>query len=324
MELQFQNLKKTYGSRPALSGISMTLTEGIYGLLGPNGAGKSTMMNIITGNLKQSSGRILLDGTDIRKLGVNFRGRLGYMPQQQTLYPSFSAEQFLFYIGSLRKMDRRTAARRIDWALQLLSLDDARKKPIRSLSGGMKQRLLLAQSILADPDILILDEPTAGLDPKQRIAVRNLIFKIAMHKIVLISTHVVSDIEYISKELILLSHGKILRQDTAIQLENELTGQVWEASVPEDDLPKLEQYGRVCGVANTAQGVLVRILSKRNRLFRVNRCVRRWKTFICTISGGKTKFALRTEKGSLQPLYPVFVCWGNFAEWHPVLLSLRG
>lgn len=263
MELQFQDLKKSYGSKQALAGISMTLTEGIYGLLGPNGAGKSTMMNIITGNLKQSSGRILLDGTDIRKLGVNFRGRLGYMPQQQTLYPSFSAEQFLFYISSLRKMDRHTAARRIDWALQLLSLDDVRKKPVRSLSGGMKQRLLLAQSILADPDILILDEPTAGLDPKQRIAVRNLISKIAMHKIVLISTHVVSDIEYISKELILLSHGKILRQDAAVRLENELTGQVWEVTVQEDDLPKLEQYGRVCGVANTAQGVLVRLLSQK-------------------------------------------------------------
>lgn len=262
MELQFQDLKKSYGSKQALAGISMTLTEGIYGLLGPNGAGKSTMMNIITGNLKQSSGQILLDGTDIRILGVNFRGRLGYMPQQQTLYPSFSAEQFLFYISSLRKMDRHTAAQRIDWALQLLSLDDVRKKPIRSLSGGMKQRLLLAQSILADPDILILDEPTAGLDPKQRIAVRNLISKIAMHKIVLISTHVVSDVEYISKELILLSRGKILRQDTAVRLENELAGLVWEMIVQEDDLPKLEQYGSVCGVANTAQGVLVRLLSQ--------------------------------------------------------------
>lgn len=263
MKLQFEDLKKNYGKKQALKGISMTLTEGIYGLLGPNGAGKSTMMNILTGNLQQSAGRILLDGADIRTLGADFRGRLGYMPQQQTLYPGFTVERFLFYIASLRKMDKHTALERIDWALRLLSLDDVRKKAVRSLSGGMKQRLLLAQAILADPDILILDEPTAGLDPKQRIAVRNLIAKIAIHKIVLISTHVVSDVEYIAKELILLSEGTLLRQQTAAQLESELTGQVWEAVVQESELLSLEQGGEICGMANTTNGVLVRLLSSK-------------------------------------------------------------
>lgn len=203
MELTFQHLSKNYKTKQALLDVSMTLTEGIYGLLGPNGAGKSTMMNILTGNLAQTSGQILFDGEDIRSLGIVFRARVGYMPQQQAFYPGFTVEQFLYYIASLRDMEKALAKKRIGWALELLSLSDVRKKRVRSLSGGMKQRLLLAQAVLADPDVLVLDEPTAGLDPKQRIAVRNLVSEISLHKIVLISTHVVPDVEYVSKEILL-------------------------------------------------------------------------------------------------------------------------
>lgn len=261
MELKIQNLKKNYGTKQALKGVSIALSEGIYGLLGPNGAGKSTLMNILTGNLPASDGTIELDGQDIRAMGQAFRARLGYMPQQQTFYPSFTAEQFLFYIASLRGMNKKRAAERIDWALNLLDLSDVRRKAVRSLSGGMRQRLLLAQAILDDPDILVLDEPTAGLDPKQRIIVRNLIGQIALHKIVLISTHVVSDVEYVAKELVLLSQGEILRSATQRELTRELNGMLWEVAVPEKEIDKLSCFGTVCAVAKAEEGVLVRLLA---------------------------------------------------------------
>lgn len=261
MELQFHDLKKNYGKKQALKGINLTLKPGIYGLLGPNGAGKSTLMNILTGNLKQSGGSITLDGRNIQTLGEEFRSRLGYCPQQQTLYPSFTGEQFLYYMASLQGMKKSEAAKRIDWVLGEVSLLDVRHKPIRSYSGGMKQRLLIAQSILHDPDILILDEPTAGLDPRQRVAVRNLIGKIALHKIVLISTHVVQDVEYIAGELILLNEGDILCRGTPQQLLEALYGQMWELTVQESELEQVRQYGTVCGLAKTEGGICVRLLS---------------------------------------------------------------
>lgn len=261
MELRCQAVKKNYGAREALKGVSVTMTPGIYGLLGPNGAGKSTFMNILTGNLRQTAGEILLDGVDIRSLGERFRSRIGYCPQQQTFYPTFTAEQFLFYIASLHGMQRKKAKERIDWALSLLALEDMRKKQIRSFSGGMKQRLLIAQAILHDPDILILDEPTAGLDPSQRITVRNLIGEIALHKIVLISTHVVQDVEYIAKELILLADGNILCKATPQELLELLENQVWEVFAGEEDVKVMESYGTVCGVAKTETGVCIRLLS---------------------------------------------------------------
>ncbi len=263
MEIQICGLKKNYGEKKALKGVNMTLSEGIYGLLGPNGAGKSTLMNILTGNLSQTEGEILFDGTDVRALGADFRKQLGYMPQQQTYYPSFTVEQFLYYIGSLRGMKRKQVKERIAWALELLSLSDVRKKPLRALSGGMRQRILLAQAILADPDILILDEPTAGLDPKQRIAVRNLIAEIALHKIVLISTHVVSDVEFVAKELILLSGGEVLCQASPHTLTEKLNGKIWELNVPEDEISGLSQWGTVCAIAKGETGAIVRFLAER-------------------------------------------------------------
>lgn len=267
MEIQISDLKKSYGKKQALKGVSMTLTEGIYGLLGPNGAGKSTLMNILTGNLPQDEGEIRFEGTDIRTLGASFREKLGYMPQQQTYYPSFTVEQFLYYMGALRGMKRREVKQRMEWSLELLALSEVRQKQLRALSGGMRQRLLLAQAILADPDILILDEPTAGLDPKQRIAVRNLIAEIALHKIVLISTHVVSDVEFVAKELILLSGGEVLRQATPKTLTMELNGLVWEATVPEKDIAALSRYGTVCAIAKESEGAAVRLLAQHKPPF---------------------------------------------------------
>ena len=263
MIIELKNLSKSYGNKQALKNISLELTPGIYGLLGPNGAGKSTMMNIITGNLKQTDGDILFNGKDIGSSGKSFRRRIGYCPQQQTLYPGFTAEQFLFYMASLHGMNKKKARERIDWALKIFSLYDIKDKRIKSLSGGMKQRLLLAQSVLHDPDILILDEPTAGLDPRQRIAVRNIIGEIALHKIVLISTHVVQDVEFIAKEIIFLSGGDIICKGTANELTNSIGNKVWEIVAAEEALPEIMKIGTVCGIAKEGDNVAVRILSEK-------------------------------------------------------------
>ena len=262
MELVFEDIRKNYGKKQALRGLTLTLTPGIYGLLGPNGAGKSTLMNILTGNLRPTAGRILFDGQEITSLGKEFRSRLGYCPQQQTLYSGYTAEQFLYYMASLQGMQKEKAAQRISWVLDAVYLSDIRKKPIKFLSGGMKQRLLLAQAILHDPDILILDEPTAGLDPRQRIAVRNLIGEIALHKIVLISTHVVQDVEYIAKELLLLSEGKLVRQGTPGQLLKGMEGKVWEIRTEEADLQSLSGYGIISGIQQEENGICVRLISE--------------------------------------------------------------
>ena len=263
MEIKLKKLCKSYGNKRALKNVSLELTPGIYGLLGPNGAGKSTIMNIITGNLKQTSGDILFNDKDIRLVGKSFRQGIGYCPQQQTLYPSFTAEQFLFYMSSLHGINKKRAKDRIDWALKIFSLYDVKDKKIKSLSGGMKQRLLLAQAVLHDPDILILDEPTAGLDPRQRIAVRNIIGEIALHKIVLISTHVVQDVEYIAKEIIFLSDGEIICQGTANELIDRINNQVWEIVTTEEALPEIMTIGTVCGIAKEDNNICVRILSEK-------------------------------------------------------------
>ena len=261
LELRFDHVKKNYGDKHALRGVSFTLNEGIYGLLGPNGAGKSTLLNILTGNLPATEGRILLDGEDVTKLGRRFRARLGYMPQQQTLYPGFTCERFLYYIASLRGMSKARTKERVAELLHLLALEEVRKKPTRALSGGMKQRLLLAQAMLDDPDILVLDEPTAGLDPRQRIVVRNLIASVALHKIVLLSTHVVPDVEYIARELVLIGDGEVVCQDTPQNLCQGMEGQVWDVEIPETDLAQMGQYGLVSSLRRSGSGVAVRLIA---------------------------------------------------------------
>lgn len=245
MELNIEHLTKRYGKKTALDDVCSVLTNGIYGLLGPNGAGKSTLMKILTDNLAPDSGRVLLDGTPVVEMGAQYRALLGYMPQQQGLYPHFTARRFLYYIAALKGESRRQAEREIERTAALVNLTDVLDKRLGTFSGGMKQRVLIAQAILGDPGILILDEPTAGLDPEERIRIRNLISRISMDRIVILATHVVSDVEYVAREIMMLKNGCLIAQASPAVLLQGMKGRVFELSVPEDQLEALQGEYRV-------------------------------------------------------------------------------
>ena len=210
MELTIQNLTKTYGNKVALREFSYTFTPGIYGILGANGAGKSTLMNLITDNVKRDSGSILWNGTDILKLGREFRREVGYMPQQQGMYPDYSARDFLCYMAAVKELPWKESQRQIEELLAVVNLSDDAHKRLGGFSGGMRQRVLLEQALLGNPKILILDEPTAGLDPKERLRLRQYISDLAKNKIVFLTTHIVSDIESIANDVLLMKQGELV------------------------------------------------------------------------------------------------------------------
>lgn len=264
MQLQLTNVTKSYGSNLALNGFTANLESGIYALLGPNGSGKSTLMNIITDNLKSDKGEITFDGENTLKMGVRFREKLGFMPQYPGLYPNFTVERFLWYMATLKDMNREEAARQISEILEAVELDDVKNRKIGALSGGMKQRLCLAQAVLGDPEILILDEPTAGLDPKQRISIRNYISKIALDKIVIIATHVVSDVEYIARDIIMLKKGVIVDNAPPHELTAKIVGKVWNVPVEESEVSEMQNRYRVINISvdDTAGKAILRVLSE--------------------------------------------------------------
>ena len=194
------NITKKYKEKLALDDVSLELAPGIYGLLGPNGAGKSTLMNIVTGNLKPDGGQVLWDGKEIKSLGAQYRSIIGYAPQQQGLYDAFTGKRFLAYMATLKGISKKEMPEEIARVLSYVNMPEAANRPIGTYSGGMKQRILIAQAILGDPKLIVLDEPTAGLDPKERVRIRERIAALAGDKVILVSTHVVSDIEPIAKE----------------------------------------------------------------------------------------------------------------------------
>ena len=259
--LTIRDLSKSYGSNLALNRFTYSFDHGIYALLGPNGSGKSTLMNIVTQNLKSDNGDILLDDTPIGKLGASYREKLGFMPQYPGMYPSFSALDFLRYMAVLKGLNKKKADEQIDELLHAVELHDVRTHRIGSFSGGMKQRLALAQSLLGDPEIVILDEPTAGLDPKQRIAIRNYIASVALNKTVIIATHVVSDVEFIAREAIMLKKGVISDSGSPYELTQKIEGQVWQTVVAAEEVQAMQEKFRVVNIQNGEQGVILRILS---------------------------------------------------------------
>ena len=266
--LNISSISKSYHSTLALNQFTVMLTSGIYALLGPNGSGKSTLMNIITDNLKADSGEITYTSDDgvtenVLKMGVRFREKLGFMPQYPGLYPNFTVERFMWYMAALKGLPKEKAMKDIPEILSAVELDDVPKRKIGALSGGMKQRLTLAQAVLGDPEILILDEPTAGLDPKQRIAIRNYISKIAFNRIVIIATHVVSDIEFIARDIIMLKKGVIVDNAPPHELTKKIEGKVWNVPCLESEVQSMQDTFRVTNIARDEESgnVSLRVLS---------------------------------------------------------------
>lgn len=268
MELELRELSKSYGSVKALNKISYTFKPGIYGILGANGAGKSTMINLITDNVSRDSnngGNILYDGEDILKLGKKFRAIVGYMPQQQGFYEDFSPKAFLKYMAEVKGLKRKneegkSVAQQIDELLEVVNLTSVAYKKIGGFSGGMKQRVLLAQALLGNPKVLILDEPTAGLDPKERIGIRNYIAELSKDKIILFATHFVSDIECIADKVILVKKGQIVATGTPVELIEKMQGKVAELTCTLEDVGKLQEQYKVGNIRQRKNGLALRLV----------------------------------------------------------------
>ncbi|MFN2926962.1 ATP-binding cassette domain-containing protein [Lachnospiraceae bacterium YH-ros2228] len=243
MKLELQNLGKSYdrGKTYALSGFSEEFVPGVYGLLGPNGAGKSTLMNLMTLNLAPSEGCLVWEGENVLSLGATYRDVLGYMPQQQNLYEDFTGEEFLWYMAALKGLSKEETRQKVEELFSIVNLNQARFEKIRGYSGGMKQRLLIAQALLNDPKILIMDEPTAGLDPEERIRIRNFISEIATGKIVLLATHVISDIEFIADHIIVIKKGQKVAEGTPSELLQGVKGKVFDGKLSNEELAKLKE-----------------------------------------------------------------------------------
>lgn len=246
MELQLQNLSKQYGTKCAVDNVNVSLTAGVYGLLGANGAGKTTLMRMICGVLKPTSGSIKLDGKTMEELGEQYYSHLGYMPQDFGFYPDFTAREFMHYMAAVKGLDSKEAKSKTEKLLSMVNLSDVADKKIKSYSGGMKQRLGIAQAELNDPAILILDEPTAGLDPKERVRFRNIISDFAKEKIVILSTHIVSDVSYIADTILMMKQGKFLLQESMATVTDGIKGKVWEVLV--DNREAAKYSGEFCVV----------------------------------------------------------------------------
>lgn len=270
MKVLIKHINHSYGSVQALSDFTMDLTPGIYALLGPNGSGKSTLINIITGSITASAGQILYQEDerqpeDILKMGIRFREKLGFMPQYPGMYSDFTVERFMKYMSALKGITKHEANEQITKILEQVELNDVRKRRIKTLSGGMKQRLALAQAVLGNPEILILDEPTAGLDPKQRISIRNFISEISLNKIVIIATHIVNDVEFIAKRVIMLRKGVVVDNASPNEMINKISGSVWKVICSESEIEKIQNNFRITNIGRDDEsgGAVLRIVSKK-------------------------------------------------------------
>ena len=267
MKLEIRHVTKRYRDKMAAADVSLTLTAGVWGLLGANGAGKTTLMRMLAGILRPTEGQILCDGVEIGALGGAYREKLGYLPQEFGFYPEFTVQDYLEYMAALKGLPRAEAARQIDALLERVSLAEVRRKKIVKLSGGMKRRVGIAQALLNDPEILILDEPTAGLDPGERVRFRNLLSEFAQDRIVLISTHIVSDVEYIAAENAVMKDGKIIAVDTTEGLVKQIEAKVWQGNIPMEQLARWEHCLQVVNLRNETDGtVALRYLAEAPQL----------------------------------------------------------
>lgn len=262
MVLSLDRLTKTFGNKVAVDHLSVEMQAGVYGLLGANGAGKTTLMRMICAILEPSSGEVLLDGKDVSDMGADYRDLLGYLPQDFGYYPNYSAKDYLQYISVLKGIPRQEAERKIKDLLETVGLSDVSKKKIRTYSGGMKQRLGIAQALLNDPQILILDEPTAGLDPKERVRFRNLISSLANDRIVILSTHIVSDIEAIADRVFVMKQGQFVSQGSIRELVEEVQGHVWEIAIDPNETEKWEAQTTVANLRREDHRIVLRIISE--------------------------------------------------------------
>lgn len=259
MQLHLDRVTKHYGSRIACDAITLALNPGVYGLLGANGAGKTTLMRMMCGILKPTSGAIAFDGADVQSEA--YRDRLGYLPQEFGYYPEFTALDFMMYLAALKGLPNPRAKVKANELLELVSLGQDAKRKIKTFSGGMKQRLGIAQALLNDPKVLILDEPTAGLDPKERVRFRNLISRLGADRIILLSTHIVSDVEHIAGTYLIMKGGQIIRQGNRDEILSAIDGKVWECILPQQQADALCAQYPIINLRKDPEGVFLRLAS---------------------------------------------------------------
>ena len=260
-ELKLIDVQKKYKDKEAVRKFNYTFTNGVYGLLGENGAGKTTLMRLICGVLQPTGGSIYCDDIEIDSMGAEYRRLLGYLPQDFGYYPNYTAVEFLMYIAALKGIPKNVAKKRVTELLEVVDLSHVANKKVKTFSGGMKQRVGIAQALLNNPKILILDEPTAGLDPKERVRFRNLLSEYAGDKIVILSTHIVSDIEAIADEVLLMKKGKFVLQGTVPELIHKANGKVWELSVSPQEARQWQTKTTVANLRHEGKEIILRIIS---------------------------------------------------------------
>ena len=262
MEFRIDRLTKRYGNKIAVDRMECTLKAGVYGLLGANGAGKTTLMRMLCGIQSPTSGVVYYDNCPIADMGEEYRNRLGYLPQNFGYYPEFTALKFLLYMASLKGLGKTAAMTKSLELLEVTGLLEVKNKKIKTFSGGMKQRLGIAQAMLNEPDILILDEPTAGLDPKERVKFRNLLSSFSKNKIVLLSTHIVSDIEYIANDILVMKAGQLIKRGKPEEITKEIRGSVWECHVPESQVDAWSERYIIGNLKNEGKETVLRVISE--------------------------------------------------------------